>query len=304
MPRKHVGFLLLLAALLAGIAVLTWPHPALAQCGSSASSCKSCHEVQKQDPVNAKGAWHTGHAFGDFCEFCHAGNVKAKDKDAAHAGMIAPLGDIKGSCQSCHPNDYTDRANKYAAALGKPIGSTSEPASAHSVAAADATTSTTNCGPAAPMGGQTIDLNAVYAGTGSAPATNVGNLILIAMIFAVAFLLLGLIFYYEQPIGRVIAVFRRLWAAPMLAATPEGVVMDVSQSAAAAHPELSTLLPALSSSDPATLRALSRLLADRTNSPKVLKALSRIDLSALAELGEGDQKLLAALIALTKEMKE
>jgi hypothetical protein len=93
-----------------------------AQCGSSASSCKNCHEVQAQDPVNDKGEWHTAHAFGDFCEFCHAGNVEAKSLDEAHMGMVQPLADVKASCQSCHPQDYMDRAQTYATALGVQIG--------------------------------------------------------------------------------------------------------------------------------------------------------------------------------------
>ncbi|HIC90071.1 MAG TPA: hypothetical protein EYP04_11815 [Anaerolineae bacterium] len=77
--------------------------PTSAQCGSSASSCKNCHEIQGQDPVNDKGEWHTAHAFGDFCEFCHAGNVQAKTIDQAHAGMVDPLEDVQAGCQSCHP---------------------------------------------------------------------------------------------------------------------------------------------------------------------------------------------------------
>ena len=28
-------------------------------------------------PVANNGDWHKVHAFGDFCEFCHAGNVQA-----------------------------------------------------------------------------------------------------------------------------------------------------------------------------------------------------------------------------------
>lgn len=97
--------------------------PANAQCGSQASSCKSCHEVQGEDPVNADGtSWHTAHAFGDFCYICHAGNNQAKDKDEAHTGMVPPLSDVKASCQQCHPNDLTDRAQVYASVLGVEIG--------------------------------------------------------------------------------------------------------------------------------------------------------------------------------------
>ena len=104
--------------------------PASAQCGSQASSCKGCHEVQGHSPVNGDGtAWHTSHAFGDFCYICHAGNNQAKGEAEAHTGMVPPLSDIKASCQQCHPNDLQERAQVYATALGVEIGDTSAPAS-------------------------------------------------------------------------------------------------------------------------------------------------------------------------------
>src|SRR5512142_1526808 len=77
--------------LLGGLAWLATAGSASAQCGSQASSCKNCHEVQGQDPVSAKGDWHAQHQFGDFCANCHAGNTQATDKAAAHTGMVAPL---------------------------------------------------------------------------------------------------------------------------------------------------------------------------------------------------------------------
>jgi hypothetical protein len=99
-------------------AIFVWPTPVGAQCGTQASSCKNCHEVQSQDSVSAKGDWHIQHAFGDFCEFCHAGNVTATDKDAAHTGMVPPMADIKTSCQQCHTADLTEKAQVYATELG------------------------------------------------------------------------------------------------------------------------------------------------------------------------------------------
>ncbi len=117
--RRFWAFVMVVGALLAAaFMVLSAPPQAHAQCGSSASSCKACHEVQGQDPVSDKGDWHVAHAFGDFCEFCHAGNVQATDKDAAHQGLVDPLEDVKASCQSCHPQDYMDKAQVYASALG------------------------------------------------------------------------------------------------------------------------------------------------------------------------------------------
>src|SRR5512140_2390906 len=94
-----------------------------AQCGSQASSCKNCHEVQAKDPVNADGTgWHQSHAFGDFCYICHGGNSQAKDETAAHAGMVAPMSDVKAACQQCHANDLQARADVYAKVLNVPVG--------------------------------------------------------------------------------------------------------------------------------------------------------------------------------------
>ena len=103
---------------------LVTASPASAQCGSQASSCKNCHEVQGQDPVNSDGTdWHQSHAFGDFCYICHGGNQQATDKDAAHQGMEDPLSDIQASCQQCHVADLEARAQVYATALGVTLGS-------------------------------------------------------------------------------------------------------------------------------------------------------------------------------------
>jgi hypothetical protein len=298
MVRKHIGFLLLIGAMLAAIALLTWPRPVSAQCGSSASSCKDCHEVKKQDPVNAKGEWHTAHAFGDFCEFCHAGNVKAKEKAAAHTGLISPLSDPKGSCQSCHAGDYLDRAKTYADKLGVQIGSGNTPMATNAGTGgttASPSTGAAPCGPAAPAGGQVIDLNKIYAaGMTDASPVNSGNLVLLVLIGATVLTFGGLATHYEHPVERGISAWRQVLAMPVLA----GV-----RTPSTARPELGALLPLLSSSDSGTLRAITQLLSDRENGPKVLQALSHMDLQMLASLGESDQKALATLLALAKELK-
>jgi hypothetical protein len=94
----------------------------LAQCGSQASSCKNCHEVKGEDSVNAKGDWHVAHAFGDFCEFCHGGNVQATDEAAAHQGLVQPLDDVKTNCSSCHADNYQAKAETYAKTLDVTLG--------------------------------------------------------------------------------------------------------------------------------------------------------------------------------------
>ncbi len=126
MHRKYIFtiFFATGALLIATGLWLATANPVSAQCGSSASSCKNCHEVQGKMPVNNDGtSWHTSHAFGDFCYICHAGNQQAKDVGEAHTGMVPPLSDIKASCMQCHPNDLQDRAQVYATALGIAIGS-------------------------------------------------------------------------------------------------------------------------------------------------------------------------------------
>ncbi len=134
MHSRKFYFVLIATGLLVVLATGIWlatAQPAHAQCGSQASSCKNCHEVQAKDPVNNDGtAWHTSHAFGDFCYICHGGNQQATDETAAHAGMVPPLSDIKASCSQCHPNDLQARAQVYADKLGVQIGAgVSSPAS-------------------------------------------------------------------------------------------------------------------------------------------------------------------------------
>jgi len=120
-----------------------------AQCGSQASSCKSCHEVAGEDPINDKGDWHTQHAFGDFCEFCHSGNVQATDKVEAHTGMVEPLGDLKLNCASCHAKDYQAKADVYAKTLGVTLGTKAEPTKAPA-ASGEATPAAAQPAPAEP----------------------------------------------------------------------------------------------------------------------------------------------------------
>ena len=139
---------------------LATAQSASAQCGSQASSCKNCHETQAQKSVNADGTgWHGSHAFGDFCYICHGGNQQATAKDAAHAGMVAPLSDVKAACQSCHVKDYNERAKVYADKLGVAVGAGSAPA------AGSGTAAPTKSAPAAAAGTPA----AAQSGSGSGP---------------------------------------------------------------------------------------------------------------------------------------
>lgn len=193
MQQKNKAIFFVIAGLALVIAAsifLATPLAASAQCGSQASSCKNCHEVQGEMPVNADGTgWHQSHAFGDFCYICHAGNNQATDKAAAHEGMVAPLSDIQAACQQCHVADLDARAQVYADALGVTVGSGS---AAQAPAGADAvpvsvdsavSASSNQCNEVVVDDPNTIDYAANYDEIvlGKKP-TNWGNMILMGMI--------------------------------------------------------------------------------------------------------------------------
>ncbi len=193
MQNKKITFYFLfvgMALVIAASISLATVTPAKAQCGSQASSCKNCHEVQAELSVNADGTgWHQSHAFGDFCYICHAGNNQAKDKAAAHEGMVAPLADAKASCQQCHIADLDPRAKVYADVLGVEVGSGSAAPSAGNSAAVPVSVASATGGEANQCNAIVIDdPNAVnYAANydaivlGKKPV-NWGNMILIGMI--------------------------------------------------------------------------------------------------------------------------
>ncbi|MFH1524106.1 MAG: hypothetical protein ABIF04_04000 [Chloroflexota bacterium] len=202
MHRRKLSYLFISAGFIlvftVGVLFLIPPRSVSAQCGSQTSSCKNCHEVQGQDPVNSDGTdWHESHAFGDFCYLCHAGNNQATDKLAAHTGMVAPLSDLAASCLSCHPNDYSEKAQLYATSLGIVLGSGGDAsvptqsqvapteASATPVAATKVSPSST----AIIASGDMVDYTQRYDELvlGKKPA-NVGNIIAMVLI---ALLLLG-----------------------------------------------------------------------------------------------------------------
>lgn len=194
MQQKNKAFFFVIAGLALVIATsifLATPPAASAQCGSQASSCKNCHEVQAEMPVNADGTgWHQSHSFGDFCYICHAGNNQATDAAAAHEGMVAPLDDVQAACQQCHVADLDARAQVYADALGVAVGSGT---SAQAPAGADAVPVSADSAASVPTSNScnevvVDDPNAIdYAANyeeivlGKKP-TNWGNMILMGMI--------------------------------------------------------------------------------------------------------------------------
>lgn len=119
MRYRIIPFAFVVSGLLLAFTLAFPASRVVAQCGSESSTCRDCHEVQSQAPVNNDGTgWHESHAFGDFCYICHAGNQQASSPEAAHEGMVPPLSDLKASCQACHPSDLDERAAVYTAILG------------------------------------------------------------------------------------------------------------------------------------------------------------------------------------------
>lgn len=333
---RPFAWLLLLAgvSLLALAALMLTVTPAQAQCGSSATSCKNCHEVNAEYPVNGSGDWHITHAFGDFCAFCHAGNVQATEQDAAHTGMIYPLSDPQGSCQACHPEDYMAQAQVYAVALGVDLGAEG------SAGGAAGSTGGTGGGeganpadvppePIPPPGerhasGALIDYNRRYEieVLGRLDTSQAGNLIL--AVAALGLLALGgaLVWHFEglgEAWRRARAVppeddWRRLAhsgayhvsgpviprpAAPP-SATPASPARPVP-SAASAAPAIE-LPAALEGLDRPTQEALQRLLADPVHGTAILRAISRLDPALIASLQTLDRKDRALLLAIVEQL--
>ena len=328
--RRHAALpLLLVAIFVVSFVALARPRQAEAQCGSSASSCKNCHEVQGEYPVNTSGEWHISHAFGDFCEFCHAGNVQATEKDAAHTGMVYPLDDVNASCLSCHPNDTQEKAEVYAVALGVTVGTGSGGSSAGGSNASPNDAPSPDSGqepPAAPeeqtatdaavseTDGAIVDFNSQYERSvlGERPPLNVGNLILALLLVALTALGAFLVWKWEglDRRWRALRGQSQMVAAPAYASGGAGVAAmprlagEVPamrrQATSTVHdvattPEVAAMLQRL---DAPTLQALQSLLADQKAGSAVIQALAGLDprlVQIVARLDAQERTLLMAL---------
>jgi hypothetical protein len=300
--------ILLGVIVLAGL-LLFWPTgDANAQCGSQASSCKNCHEVQGKDPVNNDGTgWHQSHAFGDFCYICHAGNNQSMDEAEAHAGMVAPLSDVQAGCQSCHPGDLMERAQVYATALGVDIGSggdSAPPAGGSSDGSPDASTGGNDPASAETESGtdglsapamvvdqaDLVDYNMIYAGK---QPVNWGNVILIAMIGLVALGGGGYVYMNERKL-RGLPVLPRAQKKAESAVTPDELPEVEGYSS-----EVVALLPELAKLNPIGLHALQRILENPEEASEMLHSLSRLDPELVRRMRTLDHESRALLLALS-----
>jgi hypothetical protein len=294
-PRMKVWIPLAMGLLTIAVAYMISVPAAEAQCGSQASSCKNCHEVQGQMPVNDKGEWHVSHAFGDFCEFCHAGNVQAMEPEAAHAGMVAPLSDIQLSCAACHPSDTQEKAEVYAVALGVEVGSGGGSAGvapqgpSTSDEGTQAETVVEIASPETVTEGL-VDFNRRYEETVLGKRSiNWGNVILGIMIAGVAVGGGSFVFWNERRIRAAAepAVEMEDEAAPMPILAIEGI-----------SPEVSALLPQIEALNPLGRKALAKLLENPEQASDLLYRLSRLDPDLVRQVRGLDRDTRSLLLAM------
>jgi len=308
--QKYIPIFLSLCGLAILVTATLWlsASRASAQCGSQASSCKNCHEIQGQDPVNNDGnGWHQSHAFGDFCYLCHAGNNQSMVKDEAHTGMVDPLSDVQAACQACHPNDLMERAQVYATALGVEVGSggssggsdssdgssSSDSSSSDTASAATAAPSDQASQSPAPVvvasDEDIIDYNQRYEETVLGKRTiNWGDAILWVLVVVVA-LGGGAFVYWNERRLRGLPLISRP-AAPAPAAevpTMEGYTSEVT-----------ALLPLIAKLNPVGLHALKRLLQNPDEASELLHSLSQLDPNLVRRIRSLDRETRNLLLAL------
>ena len=299
---RRSSFFIVAMILLAG-----W-QLAQAQCGASLSSCKTCHEVKREKPVATQGQWHQQHAFGDFCEFCHGGNTAAKDKNAAHEGINPiPIKDAGNTCSSCHPDDYAERAQKYAAILKIDLGDleSKNEAPAKSTDSAAETTeprATTSAGEtiSIPTGGEVVDFNSLLAEEKHVPRAY-GNLIMVVLIIGLfgVFLLLYWSFNKEKLTQRIKDIAGQ--PSPEEEKRRERTTEEC-QRALEKHPELKELTAQLMEMDHSTIEGLMRIARHEEIGEQVILAISHIDLELVSKIKSLKSNELDAVLALATKI--
>jgi len=261
--------------------------------------------------VNNDGtSWHQAHAFGDFCEFCHAGNVQATDKESAHVGMEAPLDNVQVSCGNCHAADLDERANVYAVALGVEIGSGGgsgsgtqpradgggdaggETAVEPPASSSGSGTTSSSSAPAAPSGlvvddPNVIDYVARYNETVLGVKTvNWGNRILFGLIAITLVGGGGFVLWNERRMSR--------HTIPVT----QTVLAEQRQNYPDYPPSVIALLPRLAQLPPDALQDLHQFLADPVKASSLLHDLVRLQPDLIRQVRELDRESQALLLAL------
>ena len=281
--------------LLAGLLQLFPEKKANAQCGSQASSCKNCHEIQAQKPVNNDGtAWHTEHQQIDACVNCHAGNPQSIDKVASHTGMVPWESDVKAGCFTCHPDDYMAKAQVYATTLGATLGGGASSAVATQPAPA-ASVPVTNAAPAAIVVSEpgAIDYTKQYNETVLGQrSTNWGNVIVIIMILAIA--VGGWVFVYsnERRLRGLKGFFPQSLFPSKVAIITEAPVVEGYST------DVTILLPLIARLNPVGLHALKCILQEPEQANELLHALAHLDPELVRRVQALNKDARALLIAL------
>lgn len=301
--RKNGFFFPLILGVLfvSGIFIFFPAESVNAQCGSQASSCKNCHEVQGQDPVNNDGTgWHESHAFGDFCYICHGGNNQSMNQAEAHSGMVSPLADVQAGCASCHPSDLMERAGVYAAALGVEIGTGGGSGSSSNTSPPDDQPTTDQGDPSSSSSipiimdnTEIIDYNQQYAETvlGQRPI-NWGNVTVIALIMVITIGGSGFVYWNE----------RKIRGLPFFS---QNSLKQVSKESTAriqveGYPdEIVALLPKIAKLNPIGIHALHRLLENPDEASQLLHSLSRLDPELVKQVRRLDRDSKTLLLALS-----
>lgn len=304
--KHHLTYylpLLTLSFILASVAIFWTTSTAEAQCGSQASSCKNCHEVQGKKSVNNDGkAWHKSHAFGDFCQFCHAGNVQSMDQNEAHKGMAKPLADVKLSCSACHQKDYVEKAQVYATALGVTLtasggGGNQPPASSSGSGGSPAQPSSPSQ-PSAPSNAvtapNTIDYTQQYNETVLGQVSiNWGNVILGVMLVALVIGGGAFVYFNEKKLSGKSQI--------PISNHPTTQPSNYPISIDGLKPEVNDLLPQLQKLEPRALKALKKIVSDPDIANDLLYSISRIDPHLIEEVRRLDRKEINLLMALAEE---
>jgi hypothetical protein len=287
--------------LVSGIFIFLPMESVNAQCGSQASSCKNCHEVQGQDPVNNDGTgWHESHAFGDFCYICHGGNNQSTNQEEAHTGMVSPLSDVQTSCASCHPTDLMDRAGVYASALGVEIGtsggsgSSSDPLPTTNQQSSNQEESSGSSSlPMVIDSTEIIDYNQRYAETVLGQRQiNWGNVTVIALIIMIGIGGSGFVYWNERKI-RGLPFFPLHSQEGITSNTPQLVQIE-------GYPdEIAALLPKIAKLNPIGIHALHRLLENPEDASQLLHSLSRLDPELVKQVRKLDRDSKTLLLALS-----
>ncbi len=282
-----------------------------AQCGASLSSCKTCHEVKHEKSVANQGPWHQQHAFGDFCEFCHGGNTAAKDEASAHQGINKmPLKNAGNTCSSCHPDDYKERALKYAAVLKIDLGDLSAAEPANLSTQKDSTTApakeASTVKPAvivsAPAGGEVVDFNKIL-NEKEKSTLNIGNLVLVALILGT--LLLFFLLYVTFNKKRIVEKIKSLQVYIAKEKEPEEHIeqqpdLDEIVNILQRRPLLQNIVLQLNKMDRASLESLLKIIGEEGEGERLLKSLSHLDLHLVSSLNKLNDQELEVTTTLAK----